>query len=190
MRLTRGEGGVAVEEGDLVAMRLVGGAAVIFVIADRGGDVGDALAGGLAGVARFQRGQFVGMGLDQRSTGATGCGRARRRSCGSTGRSRRPGARNGRRRRHPPHRFAGSRRRPCRRRDRYLDARAGFRARPSDRRSRSMRRVPRPRFEAKVSGVLSMSHSLQTSTDATVILPRSIIPIWRRYKICTAIWSF
>ena len=55
----------AVEEGDRVAVQLVGGAAVIFEIARDGDGVGAGLFHRLAGVPRFQLGDFVRVVFDE-----------------------------------------------------------------------------------------------------------------------------
>ncbi len=65
MRLAQRQRRVAGQEGDCVAMDLVAGAAVEFVVAHGGGDVGPALADRLAGVARFERREFGPVAFDQ-----------------------------------------------------------------------------------------------------------------------------
>ena len=58
VRLAQRQRGIAVEEGNGVAVDLVAGAAVELEIAQHGRDIGLALPERLAGVARFERGEF------------------------------------------------------------------------------------------------------------------------------------
>ena len=61
MRDVLGRDEVAGQERDRVAVDLVGRAAVIFEVAGRGDHIGSRLLQGLAGVARFELSQFLGM---------------------------------------------------------------------------------------------------------------------------------
>ncbi len=65
VRLAQRQRGVAVEERDGVAVDLVAGAAVEFVVAHGGGDIRPALPQRLAGVAQFQRRKLGAVRLDQ-----------------------------------------------------------------------------------------------------------------------------
>ena len=89
MRLAQRQRRVAVEEGDGVAMDLVGGAAVEFEIAHRRRNVGAALAHRLAGIAQFQRRKLGARSSRPAGRAASGSGRARTPACGSMARHRR-----------------------------------------------------------------------------------------------------